>query len=237
MRLGQGAQVKRVVKRIQAVRLQAVVQDVVGVGRGKAGACGKVILVDGTDQAGVVKAGTQDVLPVVPAADAATVAALETSGFIARAVDKKSNLLDVNFTAKRPLTAADFANLAKIGTQVRTLSIRAGGVTDDQIKIVAGFPNLVRLRLIGNPITDGVAASFGGMKALRELTLVESKLSDAGLMALAAAPSLQRVYVWNTGVTKAGADQAQAAYPKLKVDLGRSPADIDPNERVMAPVN
>jgi cytochrome b561 len=189
------------------------------------------------DTAGVVKAGTQDVLPVAPAADPAVIATLESTGFIARQVDKSSNLLDVNYTAKRPLTAADFANLAKIGPQIRTLSIRAGQVTDDQMRIIAGFPNVVRLRLMGNPVTDAGAASLGGMKALRQLTLVESKLSDAGLMAVAAAPNLQRVYVWNTGVTKAGADSAQAAHPNLKVDLGRSQADIDPNEPKYTAVN
>ncbi len=189
------------------------------------------------DTAGVVKAGTQDVLPVVPAADPAVVASLESTGFIARQVDKSSNLLDVNYTAKRPLTAADFANLSKIGPQIRTLSIRAGQVTDDQMRLISGFSNVVRLRLIGNPLTDAGAASLGGMKALRDLSLVESKLSDVGLMSVATAPSLRRVYVWNTGVTKAGADKAQAARPGLKVDLGRSPADIDPNEPVKAPVN
>jgi len=110
-------------------------------------------------------------------------------------------------------------------------------VTDDQMKLISSFSNVVRLRLIGNPLTDAGAASLGGMKALRDLTLVESKLSDAGLMSVTTAPNLRRVYVWNTGVTKVGADKAQAAHPGLKVDLGRSVADIDPNEPVKAPVN
>ncbi len=186
---------------------------------------------------GAALTGAQEVLPVVAKADPEAIRTLEGTGFVVRPVSNVSNLLDVNFTENRELTATDYANLAKIGTQVRTLSIFQGGVNDAELKLIASFHNLVRLRLAGNPITDSGASQLQGMKSLRELTLAESELGDAGLQQLASAPALQRLYVWKTRATKAGADLAKAQHPGVKIVVGLARADVPAPGPMMQPVN
>ena len=45
-------------------------------------------------------------------------------------------------------------------------------------------------------------------------------MTDAGLETLKALPSLKRLYVWQTGVTAAGAQALAAALPALVVNMG-----------------
>jgi cytochrome b561 len=176
-------------------------------------------------------------LPVVPKADPAVIRALEASGWVVRPVDENSNLLDVNFTVRRDLNEADYANLGKVGAQLYTLSIFQGGVKDSDLKTISAFPNLMRLRLADNPITDAGVGELGRMKSLRQLTLAQSDVGDAGLIRLAEAPAIERIYAWKTKATKAGAEQVEAGHPKLQVEVGLSRTDVPAPGPLMQPIN
>ena len=143
---------------------------------------------DGEDSGGPARA--QEVLPVVAKADPALVTEIQTLGFVVRPLNKQSNLLDINYTGIGVATPQALADLAKLAPQARTLSLLNAGVGDGEVKTIAAFPNLVRLRLEGDPVTDASAPLFASMKNLRQLSLVKTKVTDAGLATLAAAPAL-----------------------------------------------
>ncbi|MEO6339039.1 MAG: c-type cytochrome domain-containing protein [Caulobacteraceae bacterium] len=167
-------------------------------------------------------------LPSVPLPDSVIVVAMENSGFVVRPIAPKSGLVDVDFTARRTINQEDLDRLGKLSRQVRKLNLRRAGLTDAQMKTLAGFENLAVLRLDDDAITDAGLAPLMGLKNLTSVNLVGTKVTDAGVASLTALPKLQRVYVWGTGATKAGALKLAAAHPKLVVDLGLSRADVPP---------
>ncbi len=176
---------------------------------------------------GLAGAGASDrgeeTLVVVNKADARAVRDLENAGFVVRPVSAESNLVDINLYGRKALTDQDVANLGKLKDQIHTLNLRDAGVSDAQLKVVGQMPNLKLLRLEGNPVTDAGIANLGGLKSLRYLNLYGTKVGDASLAVLRRLPNLERVHAWQTGVTEAGRDRAQAANPKLKVTLETKP--------------
>jgi cytochrome b561 len=176
-------------------------------------------------------------LPKVEPGDAAAIKALESTGFIVRPVAADSNLLDVDFTVKRTIGDADLANLKKIGAQILRLNLHWSGLTDAQLKTVAGFPNLRRLRLDYTNVTDAGLPALAGLKALNNVSLTNTKVSDGGVASLTALPKLRRVYVWGSGVTPAGVKSLKAAKADLSVDGGLTRADVPAPGPLMQPVN
>ena len=176
-------------------------------------------------------------LPSVPLPDSVIVVAMENSGFVVRPIAPKSGLVDVDYTARRAITQEDLDRLGKLSRQVRKLNLRRAGLTDAQMKSLAGFDNLVTLRLDDDAITDAGLAPLMSLKSLQSVNLVGTKVTDAGVASLTALPNLQRVYVWGTGATKAGAQKLATAHPKLVVDLGLGRADVPPPGPIVPALN
>ena len=189
------------------------------------------------EAAGAPAGGKIAPLPVVPAGDAAAIAALEKNGFVVRRMAANSNLVAVNFTAPRTVNAADLANLAKLSPQIRTLNLRRSGLTDAQLQGFASFTNLALLRLQDDPVTDAGLGALTGLKQLTDLTLVGAKVTDAGLDRLAAMPSLKGLYVWGSGVTPSAVARIKESRADLNVVAGVNPAELKPNGPIVPPAN
>jgi hypothetical protein len=93
-------------------------------------------------------------LPQVSEADKAAVAKVAEEGFTVRKVAKGSNLVDVDYVSARPVTSDMINDLASLGPNILRLNLRHAGVTDAEVKTIAGFSNLRRLRLEENAISD-----------------------------------------------------------------------------------
>ena len=189
------------------------------------------------DDSGGPLLANSDPLPTVPAADGTVVAAMEGNGFIVRRLASNSNLVEVNYTAPREVNATDLANLSKIGDQIASLNLRRSGLSDAEVKTIAGFKNLRVLRLQDTKITDQALAQFGALKDLRQLTLVGTKVTDAGMAQVAALPKLKSLYIWNSGVTPAGVTKLKADHKDLIVVAGLTRADVPAPEALRQPQN
>jgi hypothetical protein len=55
---------------------------------------------------------------------------------------------------------------------------------------------------------------------LQTINLVGTKITDAGLVALSQIKSLERVYCYGTGITKAGVESALLVRPRMVIDTG-----------------
>ena len=86
--------------------------------------------------------------------DAGVVDALETQGFVVRAIAVGKPAGAGGLHGEPAMTDADLAELAKIARQVYTLNLRGAGVTDAQLQGFGQFENLVSLRLELNPVTS-----------------------------------------------------------------------------------
>ncbi|MDB5461074.1 MAG: hypothetical protein JWO72_2815 [Caulobacteraceae bacterium] len=183
-------------------------------------------------------AASEAPLPTVAAADKAQIDKVVAEGFIVRKVAKASNLVDVDYVARKPVTEAAIADLAKLGPQVLRLNLRHAGVTDAMVKtIAAGFPNLRHLRLEANDITDGAAKDIAGVKTLTYVNLVNTKVTDAGFAQVSALPRLQRLYFWGAPVTPAAVDKVKAARKDVILYAGLTAKDVPVETKTMTPAN
>ena len=176
-------------------------------------------------------------LPQVPEAAKAAVAKVVEEGFIVRKVAKGSNLVDVDYVSARPVTPDMITDLASFGPNILRLNLRRAGVTDAEVKTIAGFSNLRRLRLEENAISDTAATDIAGLKNLTYLNLTNTNVTDAGLDQVSTLPKLSRVYVWGTTVTPEAVDKVKATCKDLTVYLGLTAKDIPTEIKVVAPAN
>jgi uncharacterized membrane protein len=156
----------------------------------------------------------------VPPPDNAVLDALESKGFVVRAIAAGSPLVQVDYTASRRISDSDVAELAKIGSQVDTLNLRSAGLTDGQLAKLSPFRNLVRLRLELNPITDAGLEHLKTLPKLAYLNLYGTKIGDAGLASLGAIPSLREVFLWQTEVSRVALMRFRDAHEGLRIDAG-----------------
>jgi hypothetical protein len=176
-------------------------------------------------------------LPQVAAADTAAVTKVVEEGFIVRKVAKGSNLVDVDYVSANPVTPDMINDLASFGPNILRLNLRHAGVTDSEVKTIAGFANLQRLRLEENAITDTAAADIAGLKNLTYLNLTNTKVTDAGLDQVSALPKLSRIYVWGTTITPEAVDKVKAACKDLTVYVGLTAKDVPVETNIISPAN
>jgi len=176
-------------------------------------------------------------LPVAPEADKATIAKVVAEGFIVRKVDKNSNLVDVDYISPKPVTPEVMADLAKLGPNILRLNLRHAGITDTEIKTIAGFSNLRHLRLEANAITDAGAKDIAGLKDLTYVNLTNTKITDAGFDQVSSLPKLRRMYVWGTTITPGAVDKVKATRKDMILYAGLTAKDVKPETKVMTPTN
>ncbi|MGZ3274838.1 MAG: c-type cytochrome domain-containing protein [Caulobacteraceae bacterium] len=176
-------------------------------------------------------------LPTAPEADKAAVAKLVSEGFIVRKVARNSNLVDIDYILPKPVTPEAIADLAKLGPNILRLNLRRAGVTDAEIKTIAGFTNLRQLRLEENPITDASAKDIAGLKEITYLNLTNTKVTDSGFDQVSSLPKLRRMYVWGTTITPAAVDKVKATRKDMILYAGLTAKDVKPETKVMSPTN
>jgi hypothetical protein len=176
-------------------------------------------------------------LPKVPEADKAAVARAVEEGFVVRKVANGSNLVDVGYVSANRVTPDMINDLASFGPNILRLNLRHAGVTDLEVKTIAGFSNLRHLRLEENAITDTAAADIAGLKNLTYLNLTNTKVTDAGLDQVSTLPKLSRIYAWGTQITPEAVDKVKATCKDLTVDLGLAAKDVPAETTIVAPAN
>jgi len=176
-------------------------------------------------------------LPVVAAADPAVVAKVVSENFIVRKVAKNSNLVDVDYAALKPVTPEMMADLAKLGPNILRLNLRHAGVTDAEVKTIAGFTNLRQLRLEENAVTDAGAKDIATLKEVTYLNLTNTKVTDTGFDAVTSLPKLRRFYVWGTTITPGAVDKVKATRKDMLLYAGLTAKDVPVETKVMQPTN
>ncbi len=106
-----------------------------------------------------------------------------------------------------PLGDAEFMRLRQF-TRLRELNLSATGITDADLKHLAGLRRLEDLRLYDNPrITGSGLACLAQMHSLKMLGLSFTSIGDAGLGCLPEIPSLRSLELMRTPITDAGLER------------------------------
>lgn len=146
---------------------------------------------------------------------------LRQQGFVIHPLSRENNYLSVSVApGLSAVTPELLESLRAIGEQVTWLDLTETGIADGHLAVIAGFPNLTRLRIASNPVTDEGIKSLQGLKYLEILNLVDTRVTDASIEVLAAIPALKSVYLWRTDISPSATENLLKLRPALKLDTG-----------------
>ncbi|MCL6266320.1 c-type cytochrome domain-containing protein [Flagellimonas myxillae] len=144
---------------------------------------------------------------------------LQDYGFKIRELVAGTNLFDVAVTSNNPKITATtmpgmIRELALIKSNIIWLSLPDNKVNDDDLKTIATFENLRKLRLEKNPITDIGVGHLSTLQNLESLNLYQTKITQKSIPVFSSMQNLQSVYVWGTEIqqdefSKKGSDRLE----------------------------
>jgi hypothetical protein len=156
-------------------------------------------------------------------ADPKVIAHLVSVGFMARQVSLGDTQLVVSPALPGAgFSASDIQALATdAGDQIIDLNLADSALSDADIAPLGHLTALTHLRLDDNKLTDQSLDVLSSLPKLVEVNLYDNAgITDAGIPKLAAMKSLRRVYLFQTGVTKAGIAKLHQLRPDLEIDAG-----------------
>ncbi|MEE3001558.1 MAG: c-type cytochrome domain-containing protein [Planctomycetota bacterium] len=151
----------------------------------------------------------------------AGLAAIADRGAVVTALHEGSDWFEVNASiAKPPWTDADMSLLEPVALNIWRLNLGRSGITDEGMNSVAACRNLRILFLDRTGIGDAGIEHVADMKHLQRLNIFGTQAGDGCIDVLEKLPALTHVYLWDSKVTKLGADTLRVARPSIVVDTG-----------------
>jgi hypothetical protein len=160
--------------------------------------------------------------PQHTAAEKEAIGKLQKLNVIVLDVAQNDTHLDVSYLQKDAKFSADYLTPLKDlkGTLVG-LNLRGQDVTDDHLALLKDLTGLTRLHLENTKVTDKGLAQLKGLTNLEYLNLYgDAGVTDAGLANLEGMKKLKNLYLWQTKVTKGGAEKLKKALPQCDINLG-----------------
>jgi hypothetical protein len=108
------------------------------------------------------------------------------------------------------------------GKPVVGLTTLTKNVTDDDLKLLAQFPELRFLHISGSQVKGPGLKQLAGLKHLSRLNLGFSDITDAGVKELAALPALRELDLMNTNLTDDGVKALLALTELESLYLGQN---------------
>jgi len=154
-------------------------------------------------------------------ADQELVGKLFAAGFLARQLSQSDARLVVSVNSPgAALEKSALDVLAAAGSQVVDLNLQNAGLDDDGLATLGALGAVAELRLSRNRITDRGVSALARLPKLTSLNLYgNAGVTDASVETLGRIATLRHVYLWQTGVTPAGAAKLRSARPDVAVQL------------------
>lgn len=131
-----------------------------------------------------------------------------------------SPALQADFFVSKKYERKNLENLSKVSEQLVILNLAKMPVKDEDLALIANFPNLERLNLNQTDITGNTIEQLKKCKKLESIALAGTKISKENLQKILDLPSLKEVFVWNTAIDEATVAEFLKKYSKIKFDRG-----------------
>ncbi|TDE12411.1 FN3 associated domain-containing protein [Dyadobacter psychrotolerans] len=135
------------------------------------------------------------------AADADKVKELNTTYRLIKSLSAESPALFVNFYNRTNFKSKDIEDLLALKEQIVSMDLSKMPVKDEDLKIIARFPELRKLILNFTDIKGETLGELQKLAKLRELSISGTSVRITQVKKLKEIPSLKRVYVWSTGLS------------------------------------
>jgi uncharacterized membrane protein len=171
-------------------------------GLGGAAAPGDVAGASGKSGTSDTSFPAQQINPdIPPVMDRSLVDNLRKKGLMVRVLLQSPLMLDVVLPAGSGMKMARIKDdLVRAGKNIIWLNLSDNGFTENDLGFLKQLPNIKKLRLEKNPISDGISDDVVTLKHLEAINLNETKISSACLAQLVKNPALKRIYTWKTAV-------------------------------------
>ncbi|WP_188765797.1 chitobiase/beta-hexosaminidase C-terminal domain-containing protein [Emticicia aquatilis] len=131
-----------------------------------------------------------------------------------------SPALQADFFVSKKFDRKVLENLSKVGEQLVILNLSKMPVHDEDLALIANFPNLEKLILNQTDITGNTLEQLKKCKNLESVALAGTKISKENLQKILDLPKLKEVFVWNTNIDEATVTELGKKYTKIKFDRG-----------------
>lgn len=156
--------------------------------------------------------------------DAAAPAALEKInglGLSAIPLAAGNNFIDLKPAAVgNPISTEQLQALQGAKEQIAWINFSRSELKDEDIQVLASMPNLTKVRLELNPIGDEAVKHLADLEHLEYLNLYGTKVTDASIPVFEKMKGLKKLYLWQSEVTREGAEKLKASRPDMIVEMG-----------------
>ena len=127
------------------------------------------------------------------------------SGLLIRPLGVGSFLLEARAVSESDLiTDSRIQGLKTIQGNIVKLDLRNTAVTNKSMDVLATFPRLKSLNLMGTTVSSQGISIFKKNQKLETLNLVNTEVSDSLIGTLISMPSLRQVYLWKSAFSEEG---------------------------------
>jgi uncharacterized membrane protein/mono/diheme cytochrome c family protein len=131
-----------------------------------------------------------------------------------------SPALAVNFYNRQNYTTGSLKDLLAIKTQLVSLDMAYMPVKEEDINIIAQFPNLRKLNLNFSTVPGKSLAALNKLPFLNHLSLSGTTVSEKDIAPLTAFPALHTVYLWNAPISTKEMDAVKKMNTKIQFETG-----------------
>ncbi len=130
---------------------------------------------------------------------------------------RESPALQADFFLKESFDPKFLSELKKVSNQLVILNLSKMPVTNNELDIIASFPNLEILNLNFTTI-DGIGlASLTRLQNLQSLSLAGTPVTSADLEPVLSLPNLSHLYAWNTKLSENERESLSKKFPQVEI--------------------
>ncbi|MFN0176003.1 MAG: DUF2231 domain-containing protein [Saprospiraceae bacterium] len=160
------------------------------------------------------------------AADEATIQKLNNDYRVVAPIAMNSPALEVNFYGISAFNSVYLKELASVNEQVVSLNLNKMPLKDEDLKLIAIFPNLRQLNLAFTKITGATLGLLKSLKSLKSLSLSGTYVKFTDLSILSHLPELSTLYIWNTSLSEQDISSLKQRFPGIRIESGFKDAGI-----------
>ena len=128
--------------------------------------------------------------------------------------DKK--FLSVKYL-QRNVSVSDIEKLEKVSKYIAYFTAKSSNISNELIKRISNFENLVKLEIQENNIDDESIKILQSLKNLEILNIHNTKITNKSIEILKKFKNLKRAYVWGTSISRSEIDEFNRKEEKLKL--------------------
>ncbi len=151
---------------------------------------------------------------IVEKLDESLIQGIDNTIFQIKYVSDDKKFLSVKYL-KKNVSLGDIEKLEKIRGNITYFTAKSSNLSNDMIKSISNFENLVKLEIQDNNINDESIEILQSLNNLEILNIHKTKITSKAIDALKKFKNLKRAYVWGTSISKSEIDNFNRKESKL----------------------